>query len=473
MKPLSLRVKIVGMFVLLYGTLFAVLLIWMIRHVERDFILEVDRGLAETMTELRTIVGQGHPAVDSLHTALTGASNIVALARNIRISERGRLFYTCDDFPSVTSAELEPPYSTIRHGSDWFRLHNATMGAFTVTIAERITAVEHTIEESWLLLLFSIPIVILISIAGGSYVLRRLLRPMDDIMLLARKISTESLDQRIPMPAANDEVSRLVSTLNGMIERLQLSFAQLEQFSANAAHELRTPLTILRSELTKAAEAQLTAEQYRQKLYSSLEEVLHISKTVDNLFMLARIDGRSIDMEFSAVELHTLLEEVVRGCEHLATESAVTITLEVHSAVEVYGDSILLLQLLLNLVDNAIKYNRHEGTVTIRLSCNPAHAFVDVSDSSTGIPAPALSRIFDRFYRVDKQLSGRRTGAGLGLSLAQWIATLHGGRILVKSRLGEGSTFTLVLPRDSRAADNVSPKTTEAAPAVSGLSPDT
>ncbi|MCZ7557204.1 MAG: ATP-binding protein [Bacteroidia bacterium] len=446
MKALSLRTRIVGIFVIFYGTLFVMLLMWMMFHLREDFLKEVDEGIDAAAADLSLTLERGGSGVDSLGRALEQTSARIALARHVSIEHEGGTLYSCTDFPPEARAVRKGEYVTVFSDPLWHRVHVRQVGIYTLTIAEGITAMEHTLEESFLLIIISIPIVVFLSVIGGNYVVRRLLHPIDQIITKARRITSENLGERLPLPGANDEIGRLVDTLNEMIERLEHSFTQLEQFSANAAHELRTPLTILKGELQVALDSDLDGDVAKAILESNLEEVDRISRTVENLFMLSRIDNRLVGYEFEAVELRMLLEEIVQGCASLATQRQIKLRLEATASCIVHGDALMLMQLFLNLVENAIKYNHEKGSVTVLLSQSDASVRVKVCDTGIGIPQDQHARIFERFYRVNKQLTRERSGAGLGLSLAQWIANMHGGRIAIVSAPGEGSTFTVTLP---------------------------
>jgi two-component system, OmpR family, sensor kinase len=445
-RALSLRTRIVGVFVMLYGTLFVLLLMWMMLHLREDFLKEVDEGIGHAADDLSGILLRGSPAVDSLGTALLRTSALVALAKHVSIEHDSGALYTCVDFPPEARGIPGGAFRTIQSNASYFRVHTRHVGMFTLTVAEGITAMEHTLEESFILIVVSIPIVIILSVVGGNYIVRRLLRPIDQIMTRARRITSENLSERLPAPGSNDEIDRLVETLNEMIERLERSFTQLEQFSANAAHELRTPLTILRGELQIALEGAPVSDETRSLLESNLEEVQRISRTVENLFMLSRIDNRGVEYEFEIVELRTLLEEIVHSCRSLASQKHIALTLDAGEDCAVHGDAIMLMQLFLNLIENAIKYNNEGGSVVVSVSAGDSCVRVSVCDTGIGISHDEHSRIFERFYRVNKRLTRERSGAGLGLSLAQWIANMHNGHIAVVSSPGQGSTFTVTLP---------------------------
>jgi heavy metal sensor kinase len=460
MKKPSLRIKIVGVFVLVYGALFILLLGWMIQHMENDFLEEIDEDLLRTATELEAVFRRGPEAIDSLRNALNSTGALISLPKHIWLRQSDSLIYDCShvDFSGIFSASgQEPRYFTVQSGGEWYRFIQMRTGTLQIQAAELVSAMEHTIEESYILVLISIPIVILLSFGTGYYLVRRLLNPLDTIMTLARRISSENLNERIPRPYTEDEVDRVVETLNEMIERLELSFSQLEQFSANASHELRTPLTILKGELEVALQKERTPDEYRGILDSNLEEVKRIAHTVEHLFLLARIDNNSISLEREPVELDFLLEEIAREAEHLALGKDVRIETELASVPAVQGDAVMLVQLFLNLVENGIKYNRSRGSLRISLSAqrmgeadSEAGVRVDISDTGIGIPEQDLPMIFNRFYRVDKRMTREHGGAGLGLSIAQWIVRMHEGRIEVRSTPGVGSTFSVFLPGEKR-----------------------
>ncbi|PLX29106.1 MAG: hypothetical protein C0600_08985 [Ignavibacteria bacterium] len=449
MKRFSLRTQIVGVFVLFYGALFILLLMWMMQHIQSDFLEEVDAELHETANSIEEILLRGDSAIDSLQHSLRSMSALFPLPRKLCIRRGEEIIHRCANHPladdlRVADGVLE--YLTITQGDEWYRLIVMHNGAFTIQVAERITATEHTVNESFLLIVISIPFVILISIVGGYFFVRRILRPLDQISSKAKQITSENLNERIPVPKTDDEINRVVTTLNNMVERLENSFSQLEQFSANASHELRTPLTILKGELEVILQQPREPEEYRSVLESNLEEVKRIAKTVESLFVMAKIDSKALVLEREPVELLPLLEEITSEARHLADGSEIEIESNLLPVQTVKGDVVMLVQLFLNLIENAIKYNRPGGTVRITLREKPSMARIDITDTGIGIPSEEQHRIYDRFYRVDKAMARRQGGAGLGLSLAKWIVDMHDGRITLQSTPGRGSTFSVFLP---------------------------
>jgi len=220
----------------------------------------------------------------------------------------------------------------------------------------------------------------------------------------------------------------------------------VRQFSADASHELRTPLTIMRGEIELALRNPKNLEEYRAVLESALEEIMRMTAIIDNLLVLAKADQGRYHADFSEVDLGALVRELYEDSEVLAERKDIRVALRETADIRIVGDRLRLRQLILNLIDNAIKYTPQGGTVTLALGREDGSARIEVSDTGIGIPADEQGKIFDRFYRVDKARSRELGGSGLGLSIAKWIAELHRGTITVRSSPHEGSTFTVLLP---------------------------
>ncbi len=276
---------------------------------------------------------------------------------------------------------------------------------------------------------------------------RRALRPIETITEAALQITrADDLSRRIPFKGtSNDEVGRLTSAFNNTLERLERLFNAQRRFLADISHELRTPLTAVRGNVDLLRRMKTPDKASLDAIQS---EVDRMSRLVGDLLMLAQAESGNLPILKAELELDTLLLEVYRESTVLA-ESKVTVTLGEEDQARVIGDRDKLKQVILNLVGNAIKYTPHGGTVTLGLACLNGWARVTVSDTGVGIPAEDLPRVFDRFYRVDKSRTRTTSdvgGAGLGLSIAKWIAQAHGGRLEVSSQIGKGSCFSLWLP---------------------------
>jgi two-component system, OmpR family, sensor kinase len=317
---------------------------------------------------------------------------------------------------------------------------------FTFLVGYPMAELSEALENLFSIFLVLIPIALAVSVFGGLYLSNVSLRPVDEVTTRARRITAENLDQTIPHRVVNDEIGRLVSTFNDMIQRLHSSFAQVRQFSADASHELRTPLTVMRGEIEVALRSSKTPEEYRRVLESSMEEIMRMSLIIENLLTLAKADQGTHDLHFSEVNLATLVQELFDDSEILAEEKHIRVTLEKNDSITIVGDQVRLRQLFLNLIDNAIKYTPDGGAVTLSVERHNGTALFRVADTGIGIPPGEIARVFDRFYRVDKARSRDIGGTGLGLSIAKWIAELHRGTITIHSELDRGSTFTVELP---------------------------
>lgn len=299
------------------------------------------------------------------------------------------------------------------------------------------------------------PVVVLIAILTAWLIAGRLLEPVDRMINDVEAISDgRSLHKRIPVDEEGDEVGRLGVTLNAMLARLEVSFAGLRRFTADASHELKTPLTVLRADIERAMTTQPGTTDQLVALEEALQETTRMADLVESLLTLARSDEGRFDLHREVVPLEPLVRDVAETANILGEEAGLTVTLGPIAQMSVGGDVVRLRQLFLNLITNAIKYTAKGGSVEISLTLVDGIALFAVKDTGIGIAGADLPFIFDRFWRVDRARTRvERGGVGLGLAISQWIAQAHGGSILVASRLGRGSTFTVSIPtiRDSSA----------------------
>jgi heavy metal sensor kinase len=289
------------------------------------------------------------------------------------------------------------------------------------------------------------PLGLLLAGGGGWLLARRALQPVDRLTQAVRRITSEHLQERLPETGTGDELDRLAGTLNDMLARLEDSFHQIRQFSADASHELQTPLTILRGEIEVALRAVRRPLEYQQVLHSCLEEIERISRLVAGLLLLARADAGVLRLDLQPVDLTELTLEVAARLQRLAAEKSITLHCDLPAPVIVSGDKEHLHRLLLNLIDNAIKYTQVGGRVTLSLHGDDHQVRLSVADTGIGLSLAEREQIFTRFFR-SAEAKSQGGGAGLGLCIVQSIAAAHGGTIEVDSTPGQGSTFTLVLP---------------------------
>ena len=290
------------------------------------------------------------------------------------------------------------------------------------------------------------PIALLLAAGGGWLLAHRALVPVDQMTTAAQRIGAERLAERLEETGTGDELDRLATTLNAMLSRLDDAFRQIRQFSADASHELQTPLTILKGELEVALRSPRSPEAYQRILESALEEIDRIAVLVDGLMLLARADAGVLRMDHQPVELHQLIHEVYSQAKVLADAKWVALDIGTLEPIVIQGDYERLRRLLLNLIDNSIKYTPADGQVTLSLRRRGEWALLDVADTGIGLSPTEQELIFQRFYRTDSARDQGATGSGLGLCIAHSIAHAHGGSIDLKSTLGQGSTFTVRLP---------------------------
>jgi heavy metal sensor kinase len=263
-----------------------------------------------------------------------------------------------------------------------------------------------------------------------------------------QRISAESLSQRLDVNNPRDELGRLATTINDLLLRLESAFNEQQRFIADASHELRTPLAVLRGETEVALAKRRTADEYQESLSLIQEEAERLSRIVEDLFILAR---QPIDAPATLIRERVSLNDAVKDCARaaqvLATRKGVRLTAENNSSsINLSGDKELITRMILNLLDNAVKYTPAGGEISLALTRQNGNAEIVVRDTGIGIPEADRQRIFDRFYRVDKARSRALGGAGLGLSIVRWIVEVHGGEIHIDSTPGRGSTFTVDLP---------------------------
>jgi heavy metal sensor kinase len=296
-----------------------------------------------------------------------------------------------------------------------------------------------------LLLLRALPSLVLTLLAVW-WMAHRALAPLTTLASEARGVNIGTLDRRLHTRGTGDQLDDVASAFNETLANLENAFGEMRQFSSALAHELRTPLAALRGEMELALLRARSESDWRTSAASQIDEIDKLTRMVNQLLTLARAEAGEIPLAHDAVDLGALVATITEQLEPVAQARDLDLHCVVHQPVTVRGDSGWLERLLLNLLDNAIKYTPSRGNIRVHVSREQNHARVDVSDTGLGIRADAVPHIFERFYRVDPSRSSTIEGAGLGLSLAKWIVDRHQGQIDVQSEPGKGSTFTIWLP---------------------------
>jgi len=306
--------------------------------------------------------------------------------------------------------------------------------------------IETALRKLIVTLLIELPIIVFIAAMGGLLLVRHALQPVEAMRATAEQISFGKLKQRLPLMKSGDAIEQLAKTLNQMLDRLDQAYQQASRFSADASHELRTPLAIMRSEVEAIMNGAGTPAALRDRIGSVLEEVERLSNIVESLFSLARLDAGEAKIEHEIVDLSDLARSTLDQMQLLAEDKKISVAVNAPQPVIIAGDSARLKQVIVNLLDNAIKYTMPGGSVALSVNESGTKAILSVKDNGIGIPPEDLPHIFKRFYRADKVRSRTVQGAGLGLSIVQTICLAHGGTVEAISKEGNGTTITVTLP---------------------------
>jgi heavy metal sensor kinase len=296
------------------------------------------------------------------------------------------------------------------------------------------------------LLLWLLPAALLVSAAASWWLAAFALRPLTVLAADAREIDVRTLERRVPTRGVQDELEDVATAFNDTLGRLEHSVGEMRQFSAALAHELRTPLAALRGEIELALRQSSRNADEQSRLASQIEELDRLARLIDQILTLARAESGQIRLTFAPVDVGALAASLVEQLEPVAQARTIDLRCERNGTVMVKGDAGWLQRLLLNLLDNAIKFTREGGQVVLRVSHDAGRARIDVRDTGIGMPPEVMPHVFERFFQADPARSSVNDGAGVGLSLVKWIVDRHDGTITVNSSLGEGSTFTVRLP---------------------------
>ena len=333
------------------------------------------------------------------------------------------------------------PYRVLAHPFD------CDLGKVVLYVAAPLESNRQVLRTFTTGLLWTLPVLLVISALGGYYLSRRALRPVDQITAATRSISVSNLSARLPVPQSRDELQRLSETSNEMLARLESAVNEIKRFTADASHELRNPVSFIRTTAELALRNRQADPASRRAFEEIVAECGKAHGLLKDMLTLARADTGHARLAFEPVDLVELLRASSQKATLMAGERGHTLTIDFDagSYATVLGDYASLHRLLWILLDNAAKYTPPPGTIRVKLAAAANQAVVTVEDNGIGISAADLPKIFDRFYRVDTSRS-QVEGAGLGLSIAMWIATVHGATISAESREEQGSAFRIAFP---------------------------
>jgi two-component system, OmpR family, heavy metal sensor histidine kinase CusS len=456
MKPLSIRLKLTAWyFTVLLGTI-AVFGMAAFLAMRKGIETSVDEGLRDQAEAIEKLMNRALPEgpemlADGLreHSELRGEGNFSQVS-----DQHGLWIYRS---PLMVRYGVPVPPASKPSIYDW-QAHDLPLRVlvgevsvggktYRLQVATPMDDFYDALNRfKWVVLLLS-PVLLALASAGGYWMSRRALTPVDEITRSARNINSKNLSKRLKVPQSGDELQRLSETLNSMLERLEAAFKRITQFTADASHELRTPLALMRTTTEVSLRTSQTVSEYREAQAQTLEELEKTSTLVEQLMLLARADAGVETLKREPVNLVNILLEACRDGRILAETNQIAFREEIADrSVVVDGDSRTLHRLFLILIDNAVKYTSPGGLISVSLTRSDEFAVAEVRDTGVGIAAEDLPHIFERFYRADKARSREVGGVGLGLSIARWEAEAHGGEIEVESEPGQGSVFRVHLP---------------------------
>ena len=330
------------------------------------------------------------------------------------------------------------------------RMSDGSRGSYILVVTESTELVSDQLDALENVLMIAIVLALLLAGSGGWLLAGKSLAPVAAMAAATERISAQNLEERLPVRNSRDELGRLASTFNSLLSRLSSAFSQQRQFMADASHELRTPVSVMRTVAQVTLEKPYRDEsEYRDALGVVEQQTQRLSRVVTDMLVLARADSSGIAVQSAGMYLNEVLVEAAQTAAPLAKRKGIEVKIPVLCEAPYRGDEGLMRQLFINLLDNAIKYTPAGGTVQAALEQRESEYRVTVSDTGAGIPPEAQPHIFDRFFRADvsrtQDVDG--TGAGLGLSIARWIAEVHRGHLALEHSDASGSVFSVSLPR--------------------------
>jgi len=375
----------------------------------------------------------------------------------IQINYKNRNIFSSDNlndvnlaFPRRISAVNLFDFSDTTLSTKPIRCVKLVSGDYKIYVAFPIQNIDQTLNSLVHIFIILAPIFFFVSIIGGSVISAKALSRIDAIIKKTEEITAQNLDEKISGEKYSDEYGRLVKKMNEMISRIKTSIDYMNQFSISAAHELKTPLTILRGETEIALKSPKTPEDYIEVLKSNYEETIRLTKIIDNLFFISKIDHSLIDIKKEKVVIDSFLAGIGDNLKILGVEKKIKLVVDSHTHSIVEMDKELMTQALSNLVDNAIKYGDENNVVLIKaVNCDINKIKISVANKGEGIPQDAIPKIFDRFYRVESSRNRKTGGVGLGLSVVKAIVGWHGAEIFANSIPNSETEFSIILNKES------------------------
>jgi heavy metal sensor kinase len=421
-------------------------------ELQNQLFTQVDAGLQVAVSQLLVDVDDSvNPPVLRPMTRTAVEDMTQSLFALRMVTQTGDVTAQVGDFPTFAFAPVDGFQTIVNDGVQW-RIYTqrvvTNVGEFNVSLqmAQSLDTLDNAQDSLTRLILIGIPVVLLIAALIGMFIADQSLRPLNTMTQTAQQINGTDMAQRIDYKGPADELGRLAGTLNSMLDRLEAAFENERRFTADASHELRTPLTAIKGQIGVTLSRLRTPEEYQTTLMHIQHETDRLIRLTNDLLFLARLDSATTSHHDESLDLSDLVEAVVDQLLPIAEEKDVSVQCTLQQHIAIVGIPDHLIRLFLNLLDNAIKFTPSKGIITISSQQLEREVRISITDTGQGIAPEHLTKVFQRFYRVEADRSTRVGGMGLGLAIAYQIAREHQGRIEVESRLGTGSTFMVYLP---------------------------
>ncbi len=452
----TMRLRLTAWYVLFLGLTLLLFCLYLYVQLTHSFLDQTDAGIEVATTQVLAMVDDEshppkfraiHPYQEVIrHLSEEGFTGRLLTLDGTVLDGFGSYKQTPWSSPTAPGFVTQRARTAFRIDSQWIQpLSGPVVG--WVQVAQPLTPIQSASENIVTLMLFGIPFVLLLTGLGGYVLATRALRPIDRITRTAQAISGSGLTERIGYVGPADEVGRLATTFDQMLDRLQAAFERERRFTADAAHELRTPLAAIKGRIDVALSRCRTSAEYEATLHALDHEADRLIRLANDLLLLARLDQRRLGWEPETLEVGEVLSAVIEEVQPLAEARQITLTRRIAADLCVQGYLDHLIRLLLNLLDNAIKFTPSPGQVIVQAETIAGEVCITITDQGPGIPPEHLPSLFERFYRVESARSRSGGGTGLGLAIAAEIARAHGGLLEVKSQPGCGTSFTVRLPQ--------------------------
>ena len=429
-------------------------------RLQHNFLKQIDRILKDEVTELTLEIEEDHDIVKGCKEFFEDISYRESYPVFFRVmTHDGVSLWESENFSTILSDGIkEKKHFTVtidQREKLRYRIYETRFtfndqGPFVVQMATKTKRADKILENSLQNIFSAIPIVFLLSICCGMYIAQKPRKILQNITAVTRRITSQNLAERLPLPPGQDEIRDLTLTINFMLDNIESSFDEIKQFTADVSHELRNPLSAIKGEIEVAVSRKRDAADYRETLHNCLERIDDLIKMVNDLFLISRFDAKKYELNLSRINLAGLLKEMYIFFLPIAQEKNIHFIIKRCDTVFASVDRHKILQLLNNLMDNAVKFTPENQSITLSLIQHSHEAELKVSDSGMGIPESDLENIFKRFYQVDPSRSGDERGAGLGLHICKRIAEVHGGSIAATRNKTKGATFTVRLPLNQK-----------------------